>query len=563
MFRIASATGLFLVLLLIGGWPLDAQERVTPKEAGDRVAEINAAALKKCLAKLPEGTRHEALMVPVRDGVKLATDVFLPAKGDGPWPVLLLRTPYSRFDPRPVSTMGDVPCVLVCQNQRGRYGSEGSPPPNTFRNEVDDSYDAIEWCAKQKWCNGKVAMWGPSGHGVSPTNAVWSKAPHLVAVNVNITADDAYLYWGFHNGARRAFYSWMGQRNQKITDWPRPTILPYDLKARQTFLAERAADNKVYYLAQAGWYDLFSEGALDAFAALAGNGRAFVTMSPGGHGPIGGELKYPSRNPPKEAAAPTLEQLLTGQEPKAGKSVLLYYLMGDTRDAGAPGNVWKVSHVWPVPHSPTDYFLHADGTVSTTRPTVKDASLRYTYDPRDPAPSLGGNYGLGTKSGPLDQRPLKERKDMLRFVSAPLAEPVGITGKVKAELHFSTDVPDTMFVVKLVDVYPDGYEALVRESAGLARYHAGLEKGVPVEKGKPYALTLDLWSTALVFNRGHRIAVYVTSSSKEAYEVHPNTYAPVASLDQAQLAHQQIQLSAGRASKLILPIVPKDSYLKP
>lgn len=134
---------------------------------------------------------------------------------------------------------------------------------------------------------------------------------------------------------------------------------------------------------------------------------------------------------------------------------------------------------------------------------------------------------------------------------------------MKAELHFSTDVPDTMFVVKLVDIYPDGYEALVRESAGLARYHAGLEKGAPVEQGKTYALTLDLWSTALVFNTGHRIAVYVTSSSKEAYEVHPNTFAPVASSDAAQVAQQQIRLSAGRASKVILPVVPRDSYSKP
>src|SRR5262249_37172987 len=160
----------------------------------------------------------------------------LPPRGDGPWPVMLLRTPYSRFDPRPAGVLGDVPCVLVCQNQRGRYGSDGSPPPDNFQNEVDDSYDAIEWGAQQKGGHGQVATWGPSGHGVSPTNAVWSKAPHLVAVNVNITADDAYLYWCFHNGARRSMYTWMGQRNQKVSDWPRPTTLPYDLRARQAFL---------------------------------------------------------------------------------------------------------------------------------------------------------------------------------------------------------------------------------------------------------------------------------------------------------------------------------------
>jgi uncharacterized protein len=529
----------------------------------DRTAAINAAELKKCLARLPAGTRHTALMMPLRDGVKLATDVFLPPKGDGPWAVLLLRTPYSRFDPRPVNQMGGDPCVLVCQNQRGRYGSEGTLPKNSFANEIEDSYDTIEWCARQKWCNGKVAMWGPSGHGVSPTNAVWSKAPHLVAVNVNITADHAYLHWGFHNGARRGMYGWMTQRNQKVSDWPRPTTIPFDSKGRQAFLAERGASNKVYYLAQAGWYDLFSEGALDAFAALAGNGRAFVRVGAGGHGPIGGDLKYPSRNAPRGAAFPTLKQLLTGQEPKGGKSVLLYYLMGDTRDPAAPGNVWKVSHVWPVPHTATDYYLHKDGSLTLTRPTEQEASRTWSYDPRKPAPSLGGNHGLGVKSGPVDQRPLQGRKDVLRFVSEPLTEPVGITGKVEAELHFSTDVPDTMFVVKLVDIYPDGYEALVRESAGLARYHAGLDRGTPVEKGKPYRLRLDLWSTALVFNKGHRIGVHVTSSSKDAYEVHPNTFKPVPSIEQARVAQQTLLLSADRPSKVILPVIPRDSYRKP
>ncbi|HYT92929.1 MAG TPA: CocE/NonD family hydrolase, partial [Gemmataceae bacterium] len=505
--RLAAVTTPFAVLVF--GLPPAAQSDapVQGKNPPDRFAAINAAELKKCLAKLPPGTRHQSVRMPLRDGVKLATDVFLPPTGEGPWPVMLLRTPYSRFDPRPVQELGDHPCVLVCQNQRGRYGSEGTLPRDSFRNEVDDSYDAIEWCAKQTWCNGKVAMWGPSGHGISPSNAIWSKAPHLIAVTVNISADDAYLHWCFSNGARRGMYTWMTQRNQQVADWPRPTTIPYDLKARAAFLGKQAAGNQVYYLANAGWYDLFSEGALDTFAALAANGRAFVRMGPGGHGPIGGDLKYPQRNWPKGAQAPTLKQLMTGQEPKQTKSALVYFLMGDTKDPAAPGNVWKVSPVWPVPHTPTDYYLHQDGMLSKTRPAGKAAALTYTYDPRAPVPSLGGNYGLGTKSGPLDQRPLRERKDVLRFVSEPLAEPIGITGKVWAELRFTSDVPDTMFVVKLVDIYPDGYEALVRESAGLARYHRGLDQPAPLEKGKAYALQLNLWSTALVFNRGHRIGV--------------------------------------------------------
>lgn len=519
--------------------------------------------LEKCLEELPAGTRHEFTMMPLRDGVKLATDVFLPPDGNGPWPVMLLRTPYSRFDPRPVQEMGNEPCVLVCQNQRGRYGSEGTPPKDTFANEVDDSYDAIEWCAKKNWCNGKVAMWGPSGHGVSPSNAVWSKAPHLVAVSVSITGDDAYLHWCFSNGARRAMYSWMNQRNQKISAWPRPTTIPFDLRARQTLVAERGANSKVYFLARAGWYDLFSEAALDSFAALAANGRAFVAMSPGGHGPIGGDLKYPNKNWPKGVQFPTIKQLMTGQEPRDSKSTLVYFLMGDTKDAAAPGNTWHATHVWPVPHTATDFYFSKDGGLTTTKPIAKDASLTFVYDPRSPAPSFGGNYGLGEKSGPLDQRPLKDRTDILRFISEPLAQPVGITGKVMAHLYFSSDAADTMFVVKLVDIYPDGYEALIRESAGLARYQQGLDKPAPIAQGKTYSLRLDLWSTALVFNKRHRIAVYVTSSSKDAYEVHPNIYDQVESIDEARVARNTLHLSDEHASKIILPVIPKGSFINP
>ena len=334
------------------------------------------------------------------------------------------------------------------------------------------------------------------------------------------------------------------------------------MKARQAFLAKQAADNKVYFLANAGWYDLFSEGALDSFAALAPNGRAFVTVGPGGHGPIGGDLKYPYRNQPKDVQLPTIKQL-TGQEPKQAKSALVYFLMGDTRNPAAPGNIWKASNVWPVPHTPTDYFPQKDGTLTTQKPTDKTGSLTFTYDPKDPAPSLGGNYAIGTKSGPLDQRPAKDRKDILRFISAPLTGPVGITGKVWADLHFTSNVADTIFVVKLVDIYPDGYEAMVRESAGLARYHQGLDKAAAIEPGKTYSLKLALWSTALVFSKGHRIGVYVTSSSKEAYEVHPNTFEPVKSIDQAKVARNTIHLSAEHPSKVILPVVPKDSYQKP
>ena len=155
-----------------------------------------------------------------------------------------------------------------------------------------------------------------------------------------------------------------------------------------------------------------------------------------------------------------------------------------------------MTHVWPVPNTPTNYYLHQDLSLSTDVPEAKDAALSYDYDPKDPAPSFGGNFNTGSKNGPFDQSKLDSRKDVLRFVTPPLSEPVGITGKVWVDLIVSSDVPDTEFTATLVDIYPDGYEAWVREGAYMARYWQGLNKPAPIEKGKTYKLAIDLWSTA-------------------------------------------------------------------
>ena len=335
-------------------------------------------------------------------------------------------------------------------------------------------------------------------------------------------------------------------------------------KARQAFIAERGAKCQAAFANDSGWYDIFSEALLDGFVALAPTNKVFITIGPEGHGQIGGELKYPKTPMPEGLKVRTFKQWLTEDAPKepTTESTLVYYLMGDTRDANAPGNVWKVTGKWPVPNKATSFYLHKDGTLAETPPKDKDGVLSYDYDPKDPVKSHGGNWEFKANDGPHDQRPLKDRKDMLRFVTEPLKEPVGITGKVWVELHVSSDAPDTTFVATLVDIYPDGYAALVRIGAMMARYWQGLDKPARLEKGKVYKLEMDLWSTALVFNKGHRIAVLVTSSSSPAFEVHPNTFDPVDSIDKAVVARNTIHLSADHASRVILPVVPKETYAK-
>jgi len=560
--------------LLFSAGSLLAQGTATPEnpmvedKAGDALAKQLAVDKAACVAAMPDYTL-ESTMVPMRDGVKLCTEIFLPKnRGETPLPVILQRSPYSRWDrnlPKHLARLAPGLAVgIVLQNERGRFGSEGAGTyaVDSFDNEINDSYDTIEWVAKQPWCNGKVGMMGVSGGGLAGANAIWSCAPHLVAVSLSITSDNAYD-WAFSNGARRYMYGWLSNRNlpNARAPWPRPVTMPFDPAARKAFIAKRAAECKAAYINNSGWYDIFSESLLDSFAVLAPNNNAVVTIDSGGHGGIGGDLVYPNPRRPVTKSLTFKDYLMGAPAKQPLESALVYFLMGDPRDPSAPGNIWKVADRWPVPNTPTSLYLQKDGGLSAVPSTEKDAVLTYDYDPRNPAPSFGGNWEYGTKNGPHDQRPLKDRKDILRFVGEPLAEPVGVTGKIRVELHVSSDVPDTSFVATLVDIYPDGYEALVRQGAMLARYSEGLDKPAPIEKGKTYKLDMDLWSTALVFNKGHRIALFVTSSSTPAFEVHPNTYDPVDSIDKAVVAHQAICLSGEHASRLILPVIPPESYL--
>lgn len=130
-----------------------------------------------------------------------------------------------------------------------------------------------------------------------------------------------------------------------------------------------------------------------------------------------------------------------------------------------------------------------------------------------------------------------------------------ITGKLTAELYVSSDVPDTTFTAKLIDVYPDGYEAILKDSIVMGRYHAGYDKESPMEKGNIYKLSMDMWSLAYVINKGHKIAVHISSSNDKKYEVHPNSFQPVMNLNDAPIARNTIHISPDHPSHLVLPVV--------
>lgn len=251
---------------------------------------------------------------------------------------------------------------------------------------------------------------------------------------------------------------------------------------------------------------------------------------------------------------PSFLEVLDGKV-KPEKSQIVYAVLGDVTDPAAPGNVKKASAVWPPANVPTSFHLMPSGALSTKPPTTPD-KISFVYDPADPVPSLGGGWSFGNDpNGAVDQRPLAERKDIVRFISAPLDAPLEIAGKIRADLFISSDAPDTLFVVKLVDIYPDGQEILLSEAAAMTRYRDGFDKSAPLEPGKVVRLPFDCNSIAAVFNKGHRVGVFVTSSSNPAYEVHPNSYEPVSSAAGMKPAQQTIHFSPETPSAIILPVV--------
>jgi predicted acyl esterase len=513
------------------------------------------------LKGLPPGTRHQGAFVPMRDGARMATEVFLPP-GDGPFPAILIRTPYGRQGAAGYSSRyKDSGCAFVVQDTRGRGDSEGKIGLAN-ENEIDDGYDTIDWLAKQPWCNGRIGMVGGSGHGMAARMAFLARHPALVVVGTGNTAGNTCLYWSFENGVRRWMHGWCDSfRN--LRKGPVPTLPPaYDLARWQTLLADAAKDNPTVLFLDDGWYNIFGDGgAIDDFIAFGKTCRVYGEVAPRTHGAMTFGLQFPKGPRPKAEPVPSFIEILKGAEAKA-PSRLFYFVMGDVKDAATPGNRWAVTDVWPPKGSvPRKFFLSADGKVTDAAPTAAAASLAYCYDPKDPAPSRGGGYTYAGKaeadsSGALDQRPIHDRQDVLRFYSEPLAEPLTVVGKLAAELHFTADVPDTTLIVKLVDVYPDGFEMIVREGAAMARYRNGFDQPVPLVKGEPTNLAFEFNSTAIVFNRGHRIGIFVTSSSVPAYEPHPNVYEPVLSCDLAQPANISILLEQSHPSHVILPVMP-------
>jgi putative CocE/NonD family hydrolase len=240
------------------------------------------------------------------------------------------------------------------------------------------------------------------------------------------------------------------------------------------------------------------------------------------------------------------------------KPVKLFY-MGE--------NKWRSESDWPIPGTEyRDLYLtsngsansvRGDGSLTFTKP-AKSGTDTYTYDPLNPVPTTGGNNccGTPTSAGPADQRPIERREDILVYTSGFLEDPITIAGPVKIKLDASTDGPDTDWMIKLIDVYPNGLSMPVSEGILRARFREGLDKINLLTPDKVYSYDIEMTGTANVFLPGHKIRVDITSSNFPQFDRNPNTGDPLGSSGRTRIARQIVYHGGVHPSYIVLPVVP-------
>jgi putative CocE/NonD family hydrolase len=228
-------------------------------------------------------------------------------------------------------------------------------------------------------------------------------------------------------------------------------------------------------------------------------------------------------------------------------------------------NRWRDESEWPLARMrSTPYYLHSagrangaggDGVLSPAGP-ADESPDRFVYDPADPVPTRGGNT-LILAMGVMDQRPVEARADVLVYTSAPMTEPLEVTGPIVVTLHAASSAPDTDFTAKLVDVRPDGYAQNLTDGIVRARYRASRERATPLPPGQVTPFTIDCWATSHVFLPGHRIRLEISSSNFPRFDRNLNTGGDQASGTRWQTAQQTVFHDARYPSHVLLPIIPR------
>ncbi|HRJ71724.1 MAG TPA: CocE/NonD family hydrolase [Terrimicrobiaceae bacterium] len=525
-----------------------------------------------------------------RDGVALATHVYLPPS-EGPFPVLLVRTPYQALSNDGVLDWVNRGYAYVKQDTRGCFLSEGEHRPGL--DEADDGADALAWIAEQPWCDGNIAMYGGSYVALTQVAASFSGHPALRCITPCLIGAELHGTY-YHGGAFRLGWHarWTLKPSAGVAAADVQKCLPIftaDVLARgreSAFwrqalshprndhfwapgsLVARGSALAVPSFIRTGWFDLFISDVFDLFLAARERGaneetRRFSRILVGpwpheinrrqvGEADFGDAAVVADLFPQELAFLAHFTSGTPGYE--APDAPLRLFIMG--------ANVWRDEREWPLARTVwTEFFLASGGKANSSAgdgrlgPAPSGPADAFVYDPADPVPSLGGAW-CTENVGPRDQSEIERRADVLVYSSDVLDSDLEVTGPVEVVLFASSSACDTDFTAKLVDVHPDGRALSVTDGILRATHRHGngvIEHLVP---GRITEFRIRCNPTAQVFKRGHRIRLEVSSSNFPAFARNLNTGNSVECDDEIHIAQQTVHHAPEHPSRLILPVIP-------
>ena len=532
---------------------------------------------------------QERLMIPMRDGVRLESYVCRPP-GSGPWPGLLARCMYGteRLDDRAAQFVAQGYAVVL-QNIRGRLGSEGALPGRGSTPE--DGYGTIAWMARQPWCTGRVGTFGASALARAQTATAFlahpahrAMCPQVLPFGMMSRLGGAIMFsqipmWLYfaQSGSDLVPYDvidWMPHLFKlPVTDVLNDLGGPIDLY-RETVTNQRGywdmapPENfrrlRTPNLMVTGWYDHCVTGPFDFYRLTQQHASdeqkrdTHLVIGPWDHNcdpAVIDEYDFGPEAHRDHFAAEVVffSRHLKGDTTAPAPPPVRLFVMGR--------NEWRDEPAWPLERAvETRFYLHKAGRLSTAEPGDEPPD-RFTYDPTDPVPTIGGaNSGparaLPMKRGPRDQRPVLGRDDVLLYQSDPMTEPMEVTGPLRMVLFAASSARDTDFTAKVMDIAPDGNARILTDGVVRARYRNGRDRPELLTPGDVVRYEIDLWQTGNEFQPRHRIGLAVSSSNFPRINRNLNTGGDNERDADFVVARQTIFHDSGRPSHLVLPVVP-------
>ena len=552
--------------------------------------------------------------VPMRDGINLSADIWLPpsTQGNGPWPTLLLRTIYDNQEARYIGWVREFTTrgyAVIMQDCRGRGDSDGEWIPYVC--ELYDGYDTHEWIGKQDWCDGNLGTFGLSYPGFTQTLPATLRSKYLKAVAPIASQQDNYGHHRvngvIHHNVAFAFLNMLGRSMQyeSLKHFDQDTFffeLPIDTameKVSNTHpyykgvmeheqydewwssysLRDKYHEMAIPSLFITGWFDSLSNENFKLFngwtkKAKTEDARSKTKLiigpwshqiAPWGRVPMGENGEYADRTFGKQALSDVIEmhmhwydQRLKGIDTGVDEEApIKLFVMGK--------NTWRDEYEWPLERTEwTKFYLSSAGNAvddgGSLHPEIKTSdqtSDSFIYDPGNPVPSLGSQYQTYDFCGPHDRSHIQRRPDVLTFTTDVLTEDMEITGPISATIWASSDAKDTDFTATLTDLEPDGKAIALCEGIVRARFRNGTENPEMMVPGEIYKFEIDMWNTSNSFIKGHRIRIEISSSNFPRYNRNLNSGNPIASDIDITIANQTVYHGSKYPSYVNLPVIPK------